>query len=119
MLMETIGNKFMLKNFHNQHDDNHCHYFLESMQVTYMSLGKNEISFETKCSTGNDNDIERATTKNNISNACANEKIGGVPMNVDLAVKTLDSQRRIVSNGSLRYRHYNYDDRDDGIKSNL
>lgn len=98
MLMEVVGNKYLAsQKFH----DNHS---LESIQLSYMSQGKNTISFQTEII----NDYQPdGTTSYNSSRVITNDHNQSSPSSstTELNIKAIHkANKMIVSQGALRYK---------------
>jgi hypothetical protein len=91
MLMETIGDAYVANLLEDKHEsvsnsrgenDPQAKYILESIHLTYMSQGKNNVSFKTEL-----DDFSKKTSSL-----------------VGLNVTALDGKGKVISEGTLRYR---------------
>ena len=89
MLMESVGNKFMLRNdsnsnYNESNSDSQsykCTHTLESIHVTYKTQGKNNVSFETEV---NEPSYEKSSS-------------------IGLNIKVVNAKGTVISEGALRY----------------
>lgn len=98
--MEVVGNKYL----ESQKVNNYKNHSLESIQLFYMSQGKNTISFQTELINDHKPD---GTTSSNSNSVIHNDENQSSPSlsTTELNIKSINKANKIiVSQGVLRYK---------------